>query len=158
MSHRFRIRRVLSGAFRVAVTVLLVTSFAEFAAALSPDNQDRDGDKGIETPAGENERTEAIRVVYDPETGEVVSVPAREPGILSETLARALTRSAEGLRVFELENGGKGVHLGGRYQHAYMVRIGPDGSFETFCTEHSHGAEEFLKSRSSGVTPEPRNK
>ena len=157
MSHCFRDRRILS-AIRIAAAVLWIVSSVQAIGASSPEDPKEAAKQGVEERAAERAGTKTIRVIYDPETGEVVSVPVREPGILSEALARALTRSAEGLRVFELENGGKGVHLGGRYQHAYMVRIGPDGSLETYCTEHSHGSEKFLKSRSSGVTPEPRNK
>jgi hypothetical protein len=97
-------------------------------------------------------------VVYDPETGEIISVPIREPGVLSAPLAKALTRSAEGLQVFELENGGMGVHLGGRYQHALMVRVKPDGSFETVCTNHEHVAEKFMRGDPEMVAAEPRDK
>ena len=64
-------------------------------------------------------------------------------------------RSTEGLRVFELANGGKGVHLDGRYQHAFMVRVRPDGSLETLCTDNSHGAGAFLKAGVRDAEPGP---
>ena len=103
--------------------------------------------------------TKSIRVIYDPETGEIISVPLRESSeILSGPLAKALTRSTEGLQVFEVSNGGNGVHLDGRFQHALMVRVRPDGSLETVCTSHSHAAETFLKAKSAGANTAPRGK
>jgi hypothetical protein len=119
-----------------------------------------EGPKRQEAEAGRTEAvaTKAIRVVYDPETGEIISVPFRETEVLSAPLAKALSRSTEGLRVFELANGGKGVHLDGRFQHALMIRVKPDGSLETVCTNHSHEAENFLKGKTAGTKPAPRDK
>ena len=158
MSIRNRARNILAGTFRAAAWTALASAIALPVAASSPDDpkEARDAVGGAKIAEGATAGT--IRVTYDPESGEIISVPGRKPGVLSEALARALTRSTEGMQVFELENGGKGVHLGGRFQHAYMVRIRPDGTLETYCTEHSHEAEAFLKSRMSGAVPASRNK
>jgi hypothetical protein len=86
-------------------------------------------------------------VVIDPETGEIVSRSLRTgKEFLSDQLATALSRSTEGLETFDLVNGGQGVHLGGRFQHVFMVRVRPDGSFETVCVNHEHQAEKVLQS------------
>ena len=139
--------------------VVCLIAFLVLPSAASPPG----GEDGPKRPVPEAERAEAVatkafRVVYDPETGEAISIPVRETEILSAPLARALTRSTEGLRVFELANGGKGVHLDGRFQHALMVRVRPDGSLETVCTNHSHEAENFLKGKTAGTEPAPRDK
>ena len=127
-------------------------------AAVSPDEEEGSGRKAPEVGNAEPVATKAMRVIYDPETGEIISVPFRENGVLSAPLTKALTRSTEGLQIFELENGGVGVHLDGRFQHALMVRVKPDGSLETVCTSHSHEAENFLKGRTAGAKPAPRDK
>ena len=99
-----------------------------------------------------------IRVIYDPETGKIISTPFRGSEALSDPLAKALTRATDGLRVFELSNDGKGVHLDGRFQHALMVRARPDGSLETVCTNHPRAAEEFLRADPSGADSEAGEK
>jgi hypothetical protein len=158
MSKRLYERSTFSCAVSVLCVACLVAAFAAPAAASPPGDGERGHPEVSETPAAESNTTRAIRVIYDPETGEIISVPIRENGILSAPLAKALTRSTEGLRVFELENGGTGVHLGGRFQHALMVRVKPDGSLETVCTSHSHAAEKFIRGMSSGADAEPRDR
>ena len=158
MSHRFRDRRILSTAIRIAATVLWIVSTAHVVAASSPDASEEGVEQGVESSTAQRTGIRAIRVVYDPDTGRYFSVPIRKIPVLSAPVSRGLVRSAEGLRVFELENGGKGVHLDGRYQHAFMVRVKPDGSLETLCTDHSHGAEAFLKAGARDTRPEPRDK
>ena len=139
-----------------ALSLMMATALP--VAASSQD--DEEGPKRQVPEAGRAEAvaTKAIRVVYDPETGEIISIPFRETEILSAPLAKALSPSTEGLRVFELANGGKGVHLDGRFQHAFMVRVKPDGSLETLCTNHSHEAENFLKGKTAGAEPAPRDR
>jgi hypothetical protein len=158
MSYPFRDRRILFGTIRFAVTVLWILTSAQVVFASSPDDPKGDVDQGVNAPAEERTGTKTVRVFYDPETGEVISVPFRETPSLSAPVARALIRSTEGLQVFKLENGGKGVHLDGRYKHAFMVRVRPDGSLETLCTDHSHGAEAFLKAGARDTKPEPQDK
>jgi len=115
-----------------------------------------DTEAAAESSIGAPERME---VVVDPETGEIITKrPRGRSEILSPPLAKALTRTTEGLRVFELSNGGKGVHLDGRFQHALMARVKPDGSLEFVCTNHSHVAEKFLDGTSAGAIAEPRDK
>ena len=139
-----------------AASLMMATALP--VAASSPDEEE--GRKRQESEVGSSETvtTKTIRVIYDPESGEIISVPFQESGVLSAPLANALTRSTEGLQVFKLSNGGKGVYLDGRFQHALMVQVRPDGSLETICTSHSHAAEEFLKARSAETNEERRDK
>ncbi len=143
---------------RLLCVACFVAIFAAPVAAGSPDETEGPQRQASEAPNAETAVTKAIRVIYDPETGEIISVPFRKTDVLSAPLAKALTRSAEGLQVFELPNGGTGVHLDGRYQHVLMVRVMPDGSFETVCANHPHEVEAFIKSTSAGTKPEPRDK
>jgi hypothetical protein len=100
-----------------------------------------------------------LRVVVDPETGEIVArLPRQKTDALSAPLGNALNRSTEGLRVFNLANGGRGVHLQGRFQHALVVRMKADGSFETVCVNHSDEAEKILKRRSAAADSQPLDK
>ncbi len=73
---------------------------------------------------------------------------------LSAPLANALNRSIEGLRPFELKNGGRGIHLEGRFQHALVARVKEDGSLEIVCINHPHEAEALLKRRSTPADPQ----
>lgn len=146
------------GILRVLYVACLMAAFAAPAAAASPDGKGEPERQGPEASSAEPDVTKAIRIIYDPETGEITSVPLRETDPLSAPLARALARSTDGLRVFELSNGGTGVHLDGRFQHALMVRLKPDGSFETVCTNHPDEAEKFLHGKAAEATPAPRDK
>ena len=142
----------------VLCVVCLMATLALPSAASSP--ADEEGPKRQAPEGGSADRvvTKAMRVIYDSETGEILSVPIRDTEVLSSRLAKALTRSTEGLQVFELSNGGNGVHLDGRFQHALMIRVKPDGSLESVCTNHSEAAEKFLKVRSAGADAEPGDK
>jgi len=147
--------RFLSG----LCAMCLMVAFALPVEASSPGEEEQPERQGFEVPTAEAVTTKAIRVIYDPETGEIISVPFQEPSeILSIPLAKALTRSTEGLQVFQLTNGGKGVHLDGRFQHVLMVRVNADGSLQTVCTNHSHAAEKFLHGNSAGSDAESRDK
>jgi hypothetical protein len=127
-------------------------------AASSPGEEELPGRQAPEASTEGAVTSKTMRVIYDPETGAIISVPFRETEGLSVPLSKALTRSTEGLRVFELANGGKGVHLDGRFQHVLMVRVKPDGSLETVCTNHSHAAEKFLRGTSDGADAQPRDR
>ena len=129
------------------------------SAASSPLEKEGSKQQVAEFDHAEPIITRSMRVIFDPETGEIISIPFRGSGeTLPAPLSKALTRSTEGLQVFGLEAGGGGVHLDGRYQHVLMVRVKPDGSFETFCTNHPHEAENFLKGTAAGTKPASRNK
>jgi hypothetical protein len=158
MSHRFRDRKILSQAIRTAATVLWVVSSAQAVAASSPEDPEENVKPGLESSIAQRTESEAVRVVYDPDTGRYFAVPIQKTPVLSAPVARGLVRSTEGLRVFKLENGGKGVRLDGRYQHTFMVRVKPDGSLETLCTDHSHGVEAFLKAGARAAKLEPQDK
>jgi hypothetical protein len=131
----------------VVVSAVCLTVAVALPAASSPPDEDGapvpQALKGDEAAANKK-----IRVIYDPNAGEIRSVPVRDDVVLSAPLTKALTHSTEGLQVFDLANGGKGVHLDGRFQHVLMVRVKPDGSLETVCTNHSHAAEKFLRGTS----------
>lgn len=158
MNQRLHDQVISSRVLSVLCAMCMMAAAALPVAAATP-GEEEPGRQASETPTAEAVSAKAIRVIYDPETGEIISVPLREPGeILSAPLAKALTRTTEGLQVFELSNGGTGVHLDGRFQHALMVRVRPDGSVETVCTSHSHAAEKFLQAKPTGVDAEPRDK
>ena len=142
----------------ILCVVCLMVAFVAPVAGVSPDEEGEPKLQASEAASAETVATKIVRVVYDPETGEIISVPLRGNDVLSAPLARALTRSTEGLEVFELKNGGKGVHLDGRFQHALMVRVKADGSLEMVCTSHSHAAEKFLHDNPAGPDAEPRDK
>jgi hypothetical protein len=103
--------------------------------------------------------TAGMKVYIDRETGEITSTPPREQTkALSAPLAIALSRSTEGLVVFDLPNGGKGVYLKGRFQHALTVRVKPNGSLETVCMNHLHKAEDLFHGEPVGGDAEPRDR
>jgi hypothetical protein len=158
MNQRSHEQLNMTRTIRVLCVAFLMATFAAPLAATSPDEKGEPKRQASEAPSPETNVTKSIRVIYDPETGEIISVPFRDTEVLSAPLARALTRSTEGLQVFQLTNGGTGVHLDGRFQHALMVRVKPDGSLETVCTNHSHTAEKFLRGESAGADAEPRDK
>lgn len=141
--------------FQVSFIVCLMVAPAGPATASQPGEEEGPDGKTLEMTNEEGAAATTMRVFVDPETGEISSLPLDG---LSAPLTKALSRSAEGLRVFELPNGGKGVHLDGRFQHALMVRMNPDGSFETVCTIHTHEAGEFLHGKATVAAPEPRDK
>ena len=158
MNQRLHDQTISSRVLSVLFAICLMTAMVVQVAAASPDEEEQPERQAPEAPSVETVTTKAMRVIYDPETGKIISAPFRETEILSAPLAKALSRSTEGLRVFELANGGKGVYLDGRFQHALMVRVKPDGSLETVCTSHSHAAEDFLHGKSAGAKTAPRDR
>jgi len=70
---------------------------------------------------------------------------------LRKALARPLSRSIEGLNVETLSNGKSAVHLEGRFGHATMLRINPDGTREHGCFDNAERAVEFATR--SGAQP-----
>jgi len=153
-------RRILP----VLCAACLTAAFAVPVIATSPGETEQTKRKASEKVSTESAEPsvgapERMKVIVDPETGEIIARrPRGRTEILSAPLAKALTRTTDGLRAFELSNGGKGVHLDGRFQHVLMVRAKPDGSLEFVCTNHSHVAEKFLDGKSAGANAEPRDK
>lgn len=90
----------------------------------------------------------AMRASIDPETGALVtgSQAARPTGAkaLSPEMQTMMSRSSDGLVVEALPNGGKSVHLQGRFMSATVVRLDENGQAETLCTESADEAEAFL--------------
>jgi len=109
----------------------------------------REGLKGDETVAPE------IEVAAEAETGPAAGpqLPAKAGPVeitreqrvaaLRKALARPLSRSIEGLNVETLSNGKSAVHLEGRFGHATMLRINPDGTREHGCFDNADHAVEF---------------
>ncbi len=69
----------------------------------------------------------------------------RYDGPLSAPIMKALDRSTVGLRVFDLDNGGTGVDLDGRFLHVMGVTAHPEGTFETWCVDNPQAAEKLLR-------------
>ena len=153
--------------FRILQAVLIALWIAVLAvpvAASSPDDKgepQRQVQEAASTESAEPSvaTREAMKVFTDPETGEIIARPVRQQTeVLSVPLANALSRSTEGLQVFDLPNGGKGVYLEGRFQHVLKVRVKPDGSLETVCVNHPQEAEDVVRGESVGRDPESRDK
>jgi hypothetical protein len=154
----------LFGTLPSLFAICLIVASAAPAPASSPDAEARperqlsgSADSESVEPsviAGEN-----IGVRVDSETGEATSSDSQPPaGALSFSLTKALSRSIEGLHVFELANGGQGIDLGGRYRHALVVRMRADGTFETVCVDHAREAEALLKRGSSRIDAKPEDR
>lgn len=78
-----------------------------------------------------------------PNAGVVPITRAQRVAALRESLAQPLSRSVEGLTIETLPNGKQGVHLQGRFGHATMLRIKPDGTRERGCFDNVERAVEF---------------
>ena len=119
-------------------------------------------EEGPDRPASETPSAEVglvgMRIVVDPKTGEIASIRTHESRVLSEALARALNRSAEGLEVFDLRSGGKGVHLGRRFQHVMTVKVKTDGTFELECVDNVVKAQEILHGKAAGSDDASRDR
>jgi hypothetical protein len=154
------IPRLLAVACGLGVAATMAMPVAVASAAEQEHSEVR-APKAVGSECGELSVTsdDDMTVVVDPETGQIVARKARrEDSMLSVSLANALSRSTDGLRVFELSNGGGGIHLDGRFQHALVVRMRADGTFETVCLDHVHEAEAFLKRGSGRVDTQARDK
>lgn len=127
---------------------------APLAAAPSPEGE------GAERPTPRAASAEigvsGLRIVVDPSTGEIVSAQARESHVLSQALEHALSRSTQGLEVFEIPTGGMGVHLDGRFQHVMMVKVKADGSFDIECVDSVREAKAVLRGKEPGSDDDSR--
>ena len=83
--------------------------------------------------------------------------PREESGSLSGAIRNAVSRSTDGLEVFDLESGGRGVDLEGRFRHVFMVGVRADGSFETSCVDSVQTVEKMmgLGSAKAGIDGPP---
>ncbi len=77
-------------------------------------------------------------IFIDPDTGRQVAQPTPEQRMRLRKFATQLNKSDQGLEPFELEGGGQGVRLNGRFQHAVIATVGPDGTIGFQCTDQSH--------------------
>lgn len=75
--------------------------------------------------------------------GQVQATREQRVAALRKTLARPLSRSPEGLNIETLPNGRHAVHLDGRFGHATILRIKPDGTRERGCFDNAERAVEF---------------
>jgi hypothetical protein len=102
--------------------------------------------QGASEPGSEAAEAETNRA---PETrrpasvGAVQSTRDQRVAALRKSLARPLSRSVEGLNVETLPNGKRAVHLEGRFSHATILRINPDGRRERGCFDNAEHAIEF---------------
>lgn len=128
-------KRVHAGVnFTFRVTVLLCFAICTVAIAGSA--------AGSSGPDGS---PPVLRTATDDESDRVVPAEAHEEsGRLSGAIMKALSRSTDGLRVFDLENGGSGVDLDGGFRHVFMVQVRADGSFETSCVDHVQALEKLM--------------
>lgn len=74
----------------------------------------------------------------------VAQVREQRVAALKRALEPRLTRSEQGLSVKTLPNGRKVVPLEGRFGHATVLRVNPDGSRERGCFDEAEAAVEFM--------------
>lgn len=86
--------------------------------------------------------TAAMRAHIDPETGELV--PGAGPAEAARLRAgMAPSHSVRGLRVVMRPNGGRSVHLEGRFMESYVATIDPAGGTRLDCLPDEQ-AERFV--------------
>ncbi len=94
-----------------------------------------------------------LRAYRDPVSGEITTLPQGESfDKLDPATAKAMSRSSAGLEPFELQYGGVGVHLGGRFRNALIAHLHADGTLSTSCFDHPEHAEAAL---SATTAPNP---
>ncbi len=136
------------------LAVLALVAAFPIAAQTTPPHSEETSVKTDASPSEAAPLT-GLRAFVDPETGELTSTPTRqqieqlERLIAQRALIDAetpLSRSSAGLETFALANGGRGVHLQGRFQSALVVRRTDHGELELTCrddaseTPHEHRA------------------
>jgi hypothetical protein len=85
--------------------------------------------------------TAAMRVHVDPETGELVPAVGNEAARLRAGMARS--HSVKGLQVVTRPDGGRSVHLEGRFMESYVATIDPAGGTRLDCLPEDQ-AERFV--------------
>jgi hypothetical protein len=157
-------RRVRYGALTLWVACCLAVLAAPVAAGPGGEGDDprpRAADTASAEAAPEPgpRIVSPLKVAVDRETGGLTAVASRERTTgLSAAIARALSRSTEGLRVFDLPNGGKGVDLEGRFQHVVVVRVRADGSIDASCVDHPQGTDGRVGNGSAPADREPEDR
>jgi hypothetical protein len=63
---------------------------------------------------------------------------------VGDGLRRSLSRDASTMSVSSRADGTKSVHFNGGFQHAHVVRVGPDGSLKYSCVTDADDASKFL--------------
>ncbi len=145
--------------------LLLATLGAVSLASTAPSDSPPDSE-GPKTGATESTEASAVqtvpapagwRVYVDPETGELTSTPSpQQKRAVAEGLEAPLARSSEGLEIFELTRGGRGVNLQNRFQSALRVRVGEDGKMEMHCVDAEHSTfGEHQHEHPEGEHPDP---
>jgi hypothetical protein len=103
--------------------------------------------QGPSEPTSETVEVEASRAPGIPtpasKVGAVQTTRAERVAALRKALERPLSRSFEGLKVETLASGQRTVHLEGRFGHATLLRIKPDGTRERGCFDDAEHAVEF---------------
>lgn len=93
--------------------------------------------------AAETETNDVVgaRIWVDPTTGALTAT--RPDGVAPPTLkAASLVDEGEDLVPFELNEGGRGLRLAGRFQHAAIAVVGADGALSWRCAAgDDHSAE-----------------
>jgi hypothetical protein len=76
-----------------------------------------------------------VRAFIDPKTGQITANPSPEQlqRLAVQARAATLSRSVQGLRPFELQRGGRGLNLQGRFQTSMRVERAADGTFRLTC-------------------------
>lgn len=85
--------------------------------------------------------TAGMWIFFDPETGERRATPTPEQAERIRSWAASLTKSDKGLASFELQEGGRGVFLRGRYRHALMAFIDDQGQLGYTCSDQAASSE-----------------
>lgn len=120
---------------------------------------------GEDDPRAEEESLGAVasgglRVFVDPVTGAIRSEPSPEQVRALEALERqrlarpATTGEREPVRLFAIP-GGVGADLPERLLSATVLRVRPDGSFETSCVDHSAASDHDHPIAGSDEQPPP---
>lgn len=92
--------------------------------------------------------TAAMRVHVDPETGELVPAVGNEAARLRAGMAPS--HSVKGLQVITRPNGGRSVHLEGRFMESYVATVDPTGRMQFDCVPEGQG-ERFIHESATAV-------
>ena len=150
-----RLRAVLwPGLACVSIVLFLSSSaWAEKSQVPKDDSVSTEEARGqvtvVRVPAAEPSNAElqavgafGLWVFLDPETGEITT-PTPEQSARRRAFDASLNKSDLGLTAFELQEGGRGVHLSGRFQHALKVTVAEDGSLHYSCSDHDHSSDDY---------------
>ncbi len=128
-------------------------------AEQSPDDTAVTGSSSAGEPTDSEQLNSAsgLWIFIDPETGQRMATPSPKQKARLRKFATALNKSDLGLEPFELEGGGQGVRLNGRFQHAMVATVNDDGTIAFHCSDHgdeNHAGHVAGAVTSGTVTPE----